>query len=584
MRHAAISSVLSDPSAPASLLPSFPSLASNAYLPASISSLSTSFTSAGTMPKASGKSIAQRRSQAPPVVVSDTRKVLKSEFEPYLQEVTGEWERWERERKLGRRGTADLGSQMEERRDSLSAGLGLGIAGAESDLEDGPISREEEQLPPLDAVPQIFFDPNFNLSNPRTFDLVTEKILPTPSSSPTLTRRTLPRPPSSLTPRPGLGPLTLAALASDQMLQEKLSHYTAVVESHLVREIGLRSSSFFSALTNLQDLHQQGEQCLGKIGELHAALSSDPLAAGKGVGVGGAAKRGLGILRAQARRRGMEQLERGVREIEEVHQGIEGVRDLVENGEWMGALEVSEGVEALYYGRTPTPDTEASSSASSSRINLTRIDALKTVPARLAALRAQVGRSLELEMMGVLDREMELGVGEYMKSISGGGWKGKGKASPLEITLFVTTSDEARVAGEETVRERALERISPVVRGLVRADGMESAVAAWREAVLRDIRSMVREVGRYPSLCARTDRAQHLPTQDQQTAFEDEDTFGNSPLPGADVSEKRWDTPAAGPPCSHASQSRTCQEPPRALTRRVCRACTRHLRWPSGLH
>ena len=43
----------------------------------------------------------------------------------------------------------------------------------------------------------------------------------------------------------------------NQMLQEKLSYYSDVIEQHLVHEIGARSSSFFDALGTLQRLRQE---------------------------------------------------------------------------------------------------------------------------------------------------------------------------------------------------------------------------------------------------------------------------------------------------------------------------------------
>lgn len=387
---------------------------------------------------------------------------------------------------------ADLGNRTEERRGSLKLGLGI----AAIDHVDGPPMREEEELPSLEVVPKIFFDKDFNLAQPRTFDLVTEKIMITPASSPRLTRLDLDSM-SSKTPRPGLGPLTLADLATDQILQEKLSHYTAVVESHLVREIGIRSGSFFSALSNLQDLHSQGEQCLGKIGELQRALCADPATETIQGGIGGVAKRGLAILRTQARRRALETIDSGMKQVEEVFNGLEAVRELVDNGEWISALEVSEQIEAIYFGSAVE---ESEPKASTSKINLRKVKALQTMPARLATLRVQVAKSLESEMMGVLDREMELGVEEYMTSVVQGGWKGKGKALPSELTIeirlegVVDDPSEGAPVGAERVRDRARQRIQPVVAALVRAEGMEGAVSVWREAVLRDVRSMVREV------------------------------------------------------------------------------------------
>ncbi|KAI5479336.1 GARP complex component Vps54 [Pseudohyphozyma bogoriensis] len=542
-----ISSVLTDPNAPASLLPAFPSIASNPYVPNSLSGIGTALTS-GTLPRAStsSKSVAQRRSRAPPIAVSassELRPVKKDEFDAYLQEVGPEWERWISERKLATAGAHDGADGH------AGEGLGLGMAASAP-------GQTEEVLPPLDGVPQIFFDAAFNLSNPRTFDLVTERIRMSPSSSPSQIQdefspngasgRDHDVDDASSQPIPGLGPLTLADLAADQILQEKLSHYTAVIESHLVREIGIRSSSFFAALSNLQSLHHQGEDCLAKISELQAVLSKEEK------GVGGASKRGLQILRSQARRRGLETIEEGVRAVEEVWAGLEEVTDLVGHGEWMGALEVSEQVESMYYGsaatqdddesqQTPTVDSGftigspssdsaasprpgAKKSKSSAKLNLTRIKALDSLPRKLALLRAQVAKSLESELIGVLDRETEVAVDEFVRLSPSGGWKGKGKESadrhvsapmrsqsPLGIVVSDADGDEEKdEGGETTAWERAQDRAQPVVRGLIRADGMEGAVAAWREAVLREVRAMVRV---------------HLPTAETPSA-EEEDAFG----------------------------------------------------------
>jgi vacuolar protein sorting-associated protein 54 len=424
--------------------------------------------------------------------------VLRSEFDKYLSELGPEWQRWEQERKLGRTGRLDLGEN----------GVGETSEGSVGGTDEGDSRRRvvEDVLPPLEGVPQIFFDPSFALSNPRTFDLVTERI------------RSDSRP-NQFAPLNGSGPSTLADLATDEILQEKLSNYTAVIESHLVREIGLRSSSFFSALSNLQSLHEQGENCLSKITDLQSALSTDEM------GIGGAAKRGLHILRTQARRRGLEKIEEGVRSVEEVWNGVEGVKELVEHGEWLGALEVSEQVEALYYGQDTAEDVPVSSTSTGptfdlvvvddssplppptssrppkkTRLNLTKVKTLNSVPQRLATFRATVAKSLEGELIGVLEHEMEVGVQEYMRSAATGSWKGKRRAetpvSPSGRTRSPAISfvDEGGDAGEDLARERAKERVRPVVRGLVRAEGMEGAVAAWREAMLKDVRLMVREV------------------------------------------------------------------------------------------
>ncbi|GAA5993810.1 hypothetical protein JCM11641_002235 [Rhodosporidiobolus odoratus] len=566
-----ISAVLAEPTPAASLLPSLPTLPSaSSYLPSQLSSLSTTFTSAGTLPRSAtpgAKTVAQRRSQAPPIAVTELRKVSKSEFEGYLKEVGDDFDRWDKESRAIRAGVLD---ELDDREGTNGELTGLGFQG----VAGGKSSKPEEVLPALEEVPPIFFDPDFNLSNPRTFDLVTERIQLSPTASPALpsiSSMSAASPDlSSFDHIPGLGPTTLNDLASDELLQDKLSHYTAVIESHLVREIGARSGAFFSALSNLQTLHQQGEDALGKIGELQSALGS------RESGVGGTARYGLQILRSQARRRGLERIEEAVRAVEEVWSAVEGVKELVESGEWEGALEVSEGIEEAYYGSSlastsassPSPEsplpalpsrpslaviTPSSASSSTSikrstpRLNLTKLNALRSLPVKLSLLRAQIAKSLEGELITVLEHEMDVGIEEHVEveKAGKGRWKGraasrKGKATETAASVLSSSSLSSAAAtaaaaaglagvpealeeegegegegdGEEAcpegrAKERAVERVRPVVRALVRAEGMDNAITAWRESVLREVRAMVRE---------------HLPAADTPT-IEQEDQF-----------------------------------------------------------
>lgn len=522
MTRAAISSVLFDPSAPLSLVPTMPTLSASPYMPAALASLSTSFTSAGTMPRAastSNKPVAQRRSQAPVVTVRETRKVGPTEFEQYLSELGGEADRWERERQLGRRGVADLGALQQERRGSLTTTLAQQHSRDDSynQGERGYNGHYEEELPPLDQVPQIFFDPSFNLANPRTFDLVTEKILSTPSSSPIISRTEwIPRPrlathTSLAPPRPGLGPLTLAELATDQLLQDKLSHYTAIVESHLVQEIGVRSSSFFSALANLQSLQQQGESTLESIEKLQALLSPSQ-------GVGGAAQRGLAILTGQARRRGLETLDDGLHKVTEIYKALDVIQDLIENAEWMTALQVREQVEAAYWSTGVVSEPAASKSTAPSirskhqllEVSLSQIKALDFLPAKLDALRAYIASSLQVELVGVLDRSFKVSMDERAAQ-AGGATLVLGSAASTNIEAVIPSSTPVDISWPlvEHIHTcfRARERVRPIVQSLIRADGIEGAVAAWKLAVLAGIKHSICEVCESSARCSlRTSR------------------------------------------------------------------------------
>lgn len=68
--------------------------------------------------------------------------------------------------------------------------------------------------------------------------------------------------------------LKVPALIIDAALQEKISKYMDVVEVNLVSEIGKRSSSFFAALSNLQELHAETSSCMNAIESIRGALNN----------------------------------------------------------------------------------------------------------------------------------------------------------------------------------------------------------------------------------------------------------------------------------------------------------------------
>lgn len=63
-----------------------------------------------------------------------------------------------------------------------------------------------------------------------------------------------------------------SGLSENLVLQEKLSHYLDVVELHLVKEISLRSNSFFEAQGQLQDLNVKIVEGCSRIRELKETI------------------------------------------------------------------------------------------------------------------------------------------------------------------------------------------------------------------------------------------------------------------------------------------------------------------------
>lgn len=159
-------------------------------------------------------------------------------------------------------------------------------------------SRAGKDLPPLESVPEAFFDPAFDLANPAIW--------------------------ASLVDEPQNGPLQSA-----EDTQDAMSTHLDTLESHLIHEIALRSSAFFSALSNLQDLHSESASCLSRITDLQSSLQD--------VGTT-QAKKGLEVIDAQEKLRVLRLTERSVKTVAEVEELMKVAQGLVDAGDWAGGL------------------------------------------------------------------------------------------------------------------------------------------------------------------------------------------------------------------------------------------------------
>lgn len=239
-----------------------------------------------------------------------------------------------------------------------------------------------------------------------------------------------------------------AAIAYSLPLLEKLSHYADVVEQHLVREISLRSSSFFAALTNLHDLQTESQTCLDQVGRLRGMLKEVDERM---------AKRGLEMVRLEQKLANMDKVNEGVKVVKHVTEMV-GVADgLVQAGEWGDALEVIEELEALW-----EPLSSSEKAPISTRIALSQLTAFAALPSHLRELTLQIANSLTSEMAAVL--KSDLGI-----RIEG-------------------------IQGAEKTNELLQDRLKPLLQNLVRTKGVKAALGSWRELVMSEVRATVKRV------------------------------------------------------------------------------------------
>jgi vacuolar protein sorting-associated protein 54 len=455
----------------------------NIFLPANIA-ISTVLNN----PRNPSAPLKSSRAPAPPFTSPDLPRVRRKDFDSYLRAIGPEWEKFERNSRLGTEGIAKL------------AGAGGSDDGDINTPRPYP-TKKNKDVPQLSTVPPVFFDPSFNLGNPRTFASVTEQDLVSNENQ-----------------------LHPEDISLNQILQEKLSHYMDVVEQHLTLEISARAGSFFAALSNLQELQEEGAECLARIEQLRRELKEVD---------NRQAKRGLDVVRLMKKRENLEVVTEGVKTVKEVGEMLTICERLVEDGSWDRALLLIGEIEALFSieqkdksveakkqngiiisnsgissslspkrplsplpqlepppalrlpssgsGRTfsssphlsPVPEshntpplsplspTSPHAFAPAPRVPLRSLTSLASLPSHLQALTQEISISLGADVISLLKADL---------------------SRRTETAEVEARGDDLR------------ERLTPLLRGLLKTEGMERTLNLYKEATLAEVRSAVKRV------------------------------------------------------------------------------------------
>ena len=355
----------------------------------------------------------------PPVQPAVLPRVKRSDFDRYLRAVAPEWDRF------------------------------LIAAAPPSDSPSTP-----KLLSPLPSVPSVFFDPNFDLADPSTFDAVTERVHGDQDASD----------PSSI--------------SYSLPLLEKLSHHADTIEQHLVREISLRSSSFFAALTNLQDLQSESEHCLDRIAKLRTLLHDLD---------SNTAVRGLHVVRKESRRSNLAAVAHAVRELAAVVEMSSVASGLVAAAQWGEALAVIDNIQSLFNPSpqdasvppsvkrltrqredapsplSPTPESPLQMQTPLFSLPLSSLTAFLSLPPHLQAMNTEVTLSLTTDLV-----------------------------SALKLDLLGRVNSDSQVADTDITLK---DRLRPLLHGLLRTNGIREALVAWRPVVMSEVRGIMKRVG-----------------------------------------------------------------------------------------
>ncbi|KAF4970613.1 hypothetical protein FSARC_2394 [Fusarium sarcochroum] len=420
----------------------------------------------------------------PPVTLTNITKVDVEEFNPYLSQIGTLYEQLQRlkeseedankEQRSGRQDTpAESSSDGYLRPKPRPSRKGSSASLSSMNSNDGHspvrrpsagfIRRSTQGPPPLSTIPTVYFDDEFHLENPRTFDIVSERsevIRPAEDGKGALNG-------SAAAPR--------KALATNAILQEKLSWYMDTIEVHLINSISTASSTFFTALGSLKELHSEAAESVERIKTLRKELEAlDEEIATKG----------LQIVYQRRRQENLRQLNDAVLQLKQIADGVASCETLVDEGEIDKALASIDSLEKLIAGER---DAATEGEPEIQLRDLRSASALQGVNADLAILRSRIGKAYETNFQNILIRDLRRHVEsvssqEILLRWSNAASRSKGghARSPSVFPTYLTSTDELKT------------ELLPNMVGLHRAKHIAAATVAYREAVLREIRNLIR--------------------------------------------------------------------------------------------
>jgi vacuolar protein sorting-associated protein 54 len=413
----------------------------------------------------------------PPVTLTNIPHIDSKVFQPYLvqvgslydafrkakEDVEGGSQLFHRDRKDSR--DKDLEAII-ELRSALPANSRAGSISSVGSPLEGPqpkkipaSQRRQHALAPLSTIPSVYFEDDFRLENPRTFDVVSE-------------RSEVVRDPKRTADTPGGG---RKALATNAILQEKLSWYMDTVEIHLISSISTASKSFFSALGSLQELHAEAAGSVNRIFTLREDLAKLDREMAKG---------GLKVVNLKQRRQNVRQLAEAISQLRAIVDSITKCEDMVENGDVEKALDQLDDVEKLIAGRQTLSHENTTDNFPLN--DLRGIRALDGAMDDLTQLRFRIGKAYEVRFLSILVEDVRHHVGSVPPDITLRRWAAafsRSRSRDRQPSVFPAYMN---------VDGRLRSDLQSCLRGLGRAQHTMAAAAALKSSILREMKNVIR--------------------------------------------------------------------------------------------
>ena len=439
----------------------------------------------------------------PPVTLTNIRHVESKIFQSYLSQVGSLYDAFQRakeqdggESQMFRRETK--GSQADEWEKALDARLRGSVhsrSGSVSSITSASETpqgrrrssgqRRGQAVTPLSTIPPVYLDEDFHLENPRIFDIVSER--------------------AEVVRQQGRSPETAAtgrkALATNAILQEKLSWYMDTVEVHLVSSISTASKSFFSALGSLRELHSEAANSVKRIQHLRKELTKldQDMALG-----------GLKLVNLKQRRENVRALGEAIAQLQDIVSLVVESEENIESGEIEKAMDNLDDAEKLIAG-----DATKKRRHSFRLRDLRSLTALQGASEDLHILRSQVGKAYEARFLEALLGDLRAHVDKTLPQDTLQRWgtsfnrnRGGDRRGLSGLHAYLSFDGNFRYA------------LKTELGGLARARHTGPAAVAFKVQLLREMKSLIRK---------------HLPSSDDDDR---ESTMSASTIGGRQMDPK----------------------------------------------
>ena len=333
----------------------------------------------------------------------------------------------------------------------------------------GGISRRAGlAVAPLSTIPNVYFEDEFRPENPRTFDVISE-------------RSEIARPPGVNGSIAAPGTSGKKSLATNAILQEKLSWYMDIVEIHLISSISSASTSFFAALGSLRELHSEATQSVAKIKALRENLETLDKDMVSG---------GLKVVAMRRQRENTRKLSNAIQQLHHVIELMARCEEQINQGDIENALKDLTKVESLVEGQ-PRPfesnRDEKHMLSSEHLIDLRGIKALEGISGDITSLRRRIGKTFEARFIETLLGDIRSHVDSVPLSATFQRWdkasnrsRGNHSRAPSQSPAYLQV--------DSALRNTLLAQL----KGLARSDSVMSATVAYREVILREFKNLIR--------------------------------------------------------------------------------------------